>query len=64
MSAILVSHPAHSVEWHLPNKRRVGMTALIVGESAIFTIFVVACLLHRQEPPAGRHLCRSWKFQS
>ena len=42
MSSIPVNHPARTVEWHLPSKRRVGMTSLIVGESAIFTIFVVA----------------------
>jgi cytochrome c oxidase subunit III len=28
--------------WRLPSRGRVGMLALIVGESAIFTIFVVA----------------------
>lgn len=28
--------------WRLPSRGRVGMFALIVGESAIFTIFVVA----------------------
>ena len=41
-----VSHPGHNAEWHLPSKRRVGMTALIVGESAIFTIFVVAYVFY------------------
>lgn len=29
-------------DWRLPSRGRVGMFALIVGESAIFTIFVVA----------------------
>jgi cytochrome c oxidase subunit 3 len=42
MSSTPVSRPGRTVEWHLPSKHRVGMTALIVGESAIFTIFVVA----------------------
>ncbi|MGD0911663.1 MAG: cytochrome c oxidase subunit 3 [Terracidiphilus sp.] len=28
--------------WRLPSRGRVGMLALIIGESAIFTIFVVA----------------------
>ena len=46
MSSIPVSHPGRTVEWHLPSKRRVGMTALIVGESAIFTIFVVAYVFY------------------
>ena len=33
-------------EWRLPSRGRVGMFALIVGESAIFTIFVVAYLYY------------------
>ena len=28
--------------WRLPSRGRVGMFSLIIGESAIFTIFVVA----------------------
>lgn len=46
MSSMPVSHPGRTVEWHLPGKSRVGMTALIVGESAIFTIFVVAYVFY------------------
>jgi cytochrome c oxidase subunit 3/cytochrome o ubiquinol oxidase subunit 3 len=46
MSSVPVSHPGRTPEWHLPSKRRVGMTALIVGESAIFTIFVVAYIFY------------------
>ena len=46
MSSIPVSHPERTIEWHLPNKHRVGMTALIVGESAIFTIFVIAYVFY------------------
>jgi cytochrome c oxidase subunit 3 len=42
MSSVPIHHPERAVEWYLPSKRRVGMSALIVGESAIFTIFVVA----------------------
>ena len=53
MSSLPVSHPGHSVEWHLPSKRRVGMTALIVGESAIFTIFVVAYVFYIGKSPTG-----------
>jgi cytochrome c oxidase subunit 3 len=53
MSSIPVNHPARTVEWHLPNKRRVGMTALIVGESAIFTIFVVAYLFYIGKNASG-----------
>lgn len=32
--------------WHLPSRGRVGMVSLIVGESAIFTIFVVAYIYY------------------
>jgi cytochrome c oxidase subunit III len=46
MSSVPINHPAHAIEWHLPDKRRVGMSALIAGESAIFTIFVVAYLFY------------------
>ena len=53
MSSVPISHPAPSVEWHLPSKRRVGMTALIVGESAIFTIFVVAYVFYMGKSITG-----------
>ena len=33
-------------EWILPSRGRVGMIALIVAESAIFTIFVVAYIFY------------------
>lgn len=33
-----------ATEWTLPSKRKVGMVCLIVTESALFTIFVVAYL--------------------
>jgi cytochrome c oxidase subunit 3 len=53
MSSVPVSHPARHVEWHLPSKRRAGMTALIVGESAIFTIFVVAYVFYMGKSLSG-----------
>ena len=53
MSSIPVNHPERTVEWHLPSKRRVGMTALIVGESAIFTIFVVAYVFYTGKSLSG-----------
>src|SRR5580700_622155 len=53
MSSIPISHPGRTVEWHLPSKRRVGMTALIVGESAIFTIFVVAYVFYMGKSLTG-----------
>lgn len=46
MSSISVHNPVQTVEWHLPNKGRVGMTALITGETAIFTIFVVGYVFY------------------
>jgi cytochrome c oxidase subunit 3/cytochrome o ubiquinol oxidase subunit 3 len=46
MSSTPINHPVRVTEWHLPSKRRVGMSALIVGESAIFTIFVVAYVFY------------------
>ena len=38
--------PAQSEEWRQPSKGTVGMTSLIIAESAIFTIFVVAYLYY------------------
>jgi cytochrome c oxidase subunit III len=46
MSSVPVHNPARTIEWRLPNKGRVGMSALIAGESAIFTIFVVAYIFY------------------
>ena len=46
MSSVPINHTGRVIEWHLPSKRRVGMSALIVGESAIFTIFVVAYVFY------------------
>ena len=53
MSSVSISHPGRSVEWHLPSKRRVGMTALVIGESAIFTIFVVAYVFYMGKSLTG-----------
>jgi cytochrome c oxidase subunit III len=53
MSSIPVNHPERTVEWHLPSKRRAGMAALIVGESAIFTIFVVAYVFYMGKSLSG-----------
>jgi cytochrome c oxidase subunit III len=46
MSSVTFNHPERAVAWHLPSKRRVGMSALITGESALFTIFVVAYVFY------------------
>jgi cytochrome c oxidase subunit III len=37
---------AHNTTWELPYRGKVGMACLIAGESAIFTIFVVAYLFY------------------
>jgi cytochrome c oxidase subunit 3/cytochrome o ubiquinol oxidase subunit 3 len=42
MSTVAVAHAEMEQPWVLPSKGRVAMLCLIVGESAIFTIFVVA----------------------
>src|SRR5215467_3667977 len=45
MNAIATSIP-ESPAWKLPYRGTVGMVCLIFGESAIFTIFVVAYLFY------------------
>ncbi len=44
MSAIPVSD--FEQPWELPSRGRIGMLSLIIGESAIFTIFVVAYIFY------------------
>jgi len=46
MSAITTPLPATPETWTLPYRGKVGMTCLIIAESAIFTIFVVAYLFY------------------
>ena len=46
MSTISVAIPAIETPWRLPSRGRVGMFSLIVAESSIFTIFVVAYLYY------------------
>jgi cytochrome c oxidase subunit III len=43
-TSITVAEPG--IQWDLPARGRIGMFALIVAESAIFTIFVVAYLFY------------------
>ena len=46
-------------EWRLPDRGRVGILALIVAESAVFAIFVVAYLYYlgkSQVPPTPREV--------
>lgn len=46
MSAITTPFPATPGAWTLPYRGKVGMACLIIAESAIFTIFVVAYLFY------------------
>lgn len=46
MSAITTPIVPTSADWRLPYKGKVGMACLIIAESAIFTIFVVAYLFY------------------
>jgi cytochrome c oxidase subunit III len=46
MSAIATPLPETPVAWKLPYRGKVGMACLLIAESAIFTIFVVAYLFY------------------
>src|ERR1700724_3760730 len=46
MSAVTSPIAERPLDWKLPNKGKVGMASLIIAESAIFTIFVVAYLFY------------------
>jgi cytochrome c oxidase subunit III len=46
MSAVTTSFPNAATGWRLPSRGKVAMAALIIAESAIFTIFVVAYLFY------------------
>jgi cytochrome c oxidase subunit 3 len=46
MSAVTTSFPNTAAAWVLPSRGKVAMAGLIIAESAIFTIFVVAYLFY------------------
>ena len=46
MSTYPLAQPPEMGTWELPARGRVAMVSLIIGESAIFTIFVVAYLFY------------------
>src|ERR1700756_3644662 len=46
MSAVTTSFPKATAAWTLPYRGKVAMAGLIIAESAIFTIFVVAYLFY------------------
>src|ERR1700692_656635 len=55
MSAVTMptSFQNPAAEWSLPYKGKVGMACLIIAESAIFTIFVVAYLFYLGKSLSG-----------
>ena len=53
MSTIATPLPETSAAWKLPYRAKVGMASLIIAESAIFTIFVVAYLFYLGKSLSG-----------
>src|SRR5713226_4726572 len=53
MSSVTTPITGSSSEWKLPYRGKVGMAGLIVAESAIFTIFVVAYLFYLGKSTSG-----------
>src|SRR6266436_4764964 len=53
MSALTTSLTRTQSAWALPDRGKVGMASLIVAESAIFTIFVVAYLFYAGKSLTG-----------
>src|ERR1700730_3737167 len=53
MSTLSIAQLPQAQPWQLPSRGRVAMTALIIGESAIFTIFVVAYIFYIGKSPFG-----------
>jgi cytochrome c oxidase subunit III len=53
MSAITPPFPNAPETWDLPSRGKVAMAGLIIAESAIFTIFVVAYLFYMGKSTAG-----------
>jgi cytochrome c oxidase subunit 3 len=53
MSTIATPLPETTAAWKLPYRGKVGMACLIIAESAIFTIFVVAYLFYAGKSLSG-----------
>jgi cytochrome c oxidase subunit III len=53
MSTLSIAQLPQEQPWQLPSRGRVAMTSLIIGESAIFTIFVVAYVFYIGKSPFG-----------
>ena len=53
MGTVPLEHIEHAESWKLPSRGYVAMSSLIIAESAIFTIFVVAYLYYIGRDIAG-----------
>src|ERR1700748_2130452 len=53
MSTIATPLPETTAPWKLPYRGKVGIASLIIAESAIFTIFVVAYLYYLGKSISG-----------
>jgi cytochrome c oxidase subunit 3 len=53
MSAVTTPFPNATAAWDLPSRGKVAMAGLILAESAIFTIFVVAYLFYLGKSTTG-----------
>ena len=53
MTSATIAMPATTEPWVLPSKGRVGMLCLIVAESAVFVIFIVAYLYYAGQSLSG-----------
>ena len=53
MSTVPLEHIEHPEPWKLPSRGHVAMSSLIIAETAIFTIFVVAYLYYIGRDVAG-----------
>jgi cytochrome c oxidase subunit III len=53
MSTLTLAQAQDQRSWPLPSRGRVAMFSLIIGESAIFTIFVVAYVFYIGKSPYG-----------
>lgn len=53
MSTVPLQHIENEQEWHLPSRGMVAMWSLIVAESAVFSIFVVAYIYYMGRDVTG-----------
>jgi len=53
MTALPATMPITEAAWTLPSRGRVGMFSLITGETAIFTIFIVAYIYYTGKSLSG-----------